>query len=46
MNADCPFEATWDDRKSSSLHREPDMYRADELRGYELRNAVVTCDRS
>jgi hypothetical protein len=46
MNADCPFEATADDRKSASPHREPDMYWTDELRGCELRNAVVTCDRS
>jgi cytochrome P450 len=28
------------------LHREPDMCWTDELMGYELRNAVVTCDRS
>lgn len=28
------------------LHREPDMRWTDELMGYELRNAVVTCDRS
>jgi len=27
------------------LHREPDMCWTDELMGYELRNAVVTCDR-
>jgi cytochrome P450 len=28
------------------LHREPDMCWSDELKGYELRNAIVTCDRS
>jgi hypothetical protein len=28
------------------LHREPDMCWTDELMGYELRNAVVTCRRS
>ncbi|MGN9787515.1 cytochrome P450 [Nonomuraea sp. ZG12] len=28
------------------LRREPDLCWADELMGYELRNAVVTCDRS
>jgi cytochrome P450 len=26
------------------LHREPDLCWTDELMGYELRNAVVTCD--
>jgi cytochrome P450 len=28
------------------LHREPDLCWSDELEGYELRNAIVTCDRS
>ncbi|WP_042410807.1 cytochrome P450 [Streptacidiphilus carbonis] len=28
------------------LHREPDLCWTDELMGYELRNAVVVCDRS
>ena len=28
------------------LQREPDMRWSDELKGYELRNAIVTCDRS
>ena len=27
------------------LHREPDLYWTDVLMGYELRNAIVTCER-